>query len=84
MKTHEKNYFTHDLELVPIVFVLKNWKNYINDEKFEVFSDHEFEAFLHTKKVKAPSELKDGMYRELRLLVTLSSREGERCGKYFQ
>ena len=27
LKTHEKNYLTHDLELAPIVFALKIWRH---------------------------------------------------------
>ena len=29
LKNHEKNYLTHDLEMVAIVFALKNWRHYL-------------------------------------------------------
>ena len=29
LKTHEKNYATHDLELLAIVFALKIWRHYL-------------------------------------------------------
>ena len=28
LKSHEKNYLTHDLELASIVFTLKIWRHY--------------------------------------------------------
>ena len=39
-ETHERNYPTHDLELVVVVFALKMWRHYLLGSKFEVFSDH--------------------------------------------
>ena len=32
LKKHETNYPTHDLELAPIVFVLKIWRHYFYEE----------------------------------------------------
>ena len=40
LKTHEKNYPTHNLELAAVVFALKSWRHYLYGERFEVFSDH--------------------------------------------
>nr|KYP67726.1 Retrovirus-related Pol polyprotein from transposon 17.6 [Cajanus cajan]KYP67729.1 Retrovirus-related Pol polyprotein from transposon 17.6 [Cajanus cajan] len=40
LKIHEKNYPTHDLELVVVVFTLKIWRHYLYGSKFEVLSDH--------------------------------------------
>lgn len=40
LKLHEKNYATHDLELVVVVFVLKLWRHYLNGSKFEVYTYH--------------------------------------------
>ena len=37
LRTHEKNYPTHDLELAAVVFVLKIWRHYLYSSKFEVF-----------------------------------------------
>ncbi|GJW65779.1 putative reverse transcriptase domain-containing protein [Tanacetum coccineum] len=31
LKTHEKNYTTHDLELGAVVFALKTWRHYLGD-----------------------------------------------------
>ncbi|MCI70851.1 RNA-directed DNA polymerase (Reverse transcriptase), partial [Trifolium medium] len=38
LKTHERNYPTHDLELVAVVFTLKIWRHYLYGSRFEVFS----------------------------------------------
>src|SRR3954462_3878135 len=40
LRIHEKNYPTHDLELVAVVFVFKIWRHYLYGSRFEVFSDH--------------------------------------------
>jgi len=49
-KLHEKNYPTHDLELVAVVFVLKIWRYYLNCSKFEVSSDHESLKYMFDQK----------------------------------
>lgn len=46
LKTHEKNYPTHDLELAAIVFSLKIWRHYLYGCSFEVFSDHKSLKYL--------------------------------------
>ena len=38
LKNHERNYPTHDMELVAIVFALKIWCHNLYGEQFEVFS----------------------------------------------
>ena len=40
LKNHERNYPTHDMELVAIVFALNIWSHYLYSEKIEVFSYH--------------------------------------------
>jgi len=46
----ERNYPTHDLELVTKVFALKIWRHYLFDSKFKVFSDHESLDYLFSQK----------------------------------
>jgi hypothetical protein len=36
LKEHEKNYVTHDLELVAIVHALKMWRHYLMGKRFEL------------------------------------------------
>ncbi|GJQ92512.1 reverse transcriptase domain-containing protein [Tanacetum coccineum] len=40
LKTHEKNYTTHDLELGAVVFALKTWRNYMYGIKSVIYIDH--------------------------------------------
>ena len=40
LKSHEKNYPTHDLELAPIIFALKIWRHYLYGEKCFIYTDH--------------------------------------------
>jgi len=40
LKTYERNYLTHDLELVIVVFTLEIWRNYLYGVHCEVFTDH--------------------------------------------
>ena len=34
LRTHEKNYPTHDLELSAVVFMLKIWRHYLYGSRF--------------------------------------------------
>ncbi|GKE60972.1 putative reverse transcriptase domain-containing protein [Tanacetum coccineum] len=40
LKTHEKNYTTHDLELGSFVFALRIWRHYLYDTKCTMYTDH--------------------------------------------
>ncbi|WMV32761.1 hypothetical protein MTR67_026146 [Solanum verrucosum] len=40
LKTHEKNYPTHDLKLVAVVFLLELWRHYLYGVHCEIFTDH--------------------------------------------
>ena len=40
VKEHEKNYATHDLELVAILHALKMWRHYLMGRIFELKTDH--------------------------------------------
>ena len=40
LKGREKNYATHDLELVAIVHALKMWRHYLMGRRFEPRTDH--------------------------------------------
>ena len=50
LKNHERNYPTHDMELVTIVFALKIWHHYLYGEQFEVFSDHKSLKYIFTRR----------------------------------
>ncbi|GJS38292.1 putative nucleotidyltransferase, ribonuclease H [Tanacetum coccineum] len=40
LKSHEKNYTTHDLELGTVVFALKIWRHYLYGTKSVIYTDH--------------------------------------------
>ena len=50
LKTNERNYLTHDLELTAVVFAIMIWRNYLFGSKFEVFSDHKSLKYLFSQK----------------------------------
>ncbi|XP_052193963.1 uncharacterized protein LOC127802285 [Diospyros lotus] len=50
LKTHERNYPTHDLELAIVVFALKIWRHYLYGEKFKIFTDHKSLQYVFSQK----------------------------------
>ena len=49
LKVHERNYPTHDLELVANVFALKIWRHYLDGAQFRV-NDHKSLKYLFDQK----------------------------------
>ena len=50
LKSHEKNYPTHDLELVAIVFALKIWRHYLYGAKYFIYTDHKSLKYLSSQR----------------------------------
>ena len=50
LKSHERNYPTHDLELVAVVFALKIWRYYLYGKKYRIFTDHKSLKYALTQK----------------------------------
>ena len=50
LKPHEKNYPTHDIELVAIVFTLKIWRHYLYGEKCFIYTDHKNLKYLPSQR----------------------------------
>jgi len=50
LKVHEKNYPTHDLELIAVVFAIKTWRHSLYGSRFQVFSDRKILKYLFDKK----------------------------------
>lgn len=51
LKVHEKNYPTHDLELVVVVFALKMWRHYLYGVNLDVFTHHKSLQYVFTQRV---------------------------------
>ena len=49
LKVHEKNYPTHDLELVVVVHALKTWRHYLYGQKWDIYTDHKSLKYIFTK-----------------------------------
>jgi hypothetical protein len=50
LKHHERNYHTHDLELVSVVHALKVWRHYLMGKHWDVFTDHKSLKYIFTQK----------------------------------
>lgn len=50
LKTHERNYPTHDLELAAVIFALNLWRHYLYGESCEIYTDHKSLKYLFTQK----------------------------------
>ena len=50
LKVHEKNYPTHELDLVEVVFLLKIWRHYLYCVHLDVFSDHKSLQYVFNQK----------------------------------
>ena len=48
LKVDEKNYPTHHLEFVAVVFVLKLWRHYLYGVHVDVFTDHKSLQYVFT------------------------------------
>ena len=50
LKSYEKNYPTHDLELATMVFALKIWRHFLFCETCEIFTNHKSLKYLFSQK----------------------------------
>ncbi|GJW17354.1 putative reverse transcriptase domain-containing protein [Tanacetum coccineum] len=50
LKVYEKNYTTHDLELVAVVFALKIWRHYLYGTKSVIYTDHKSLQHIFSQK----------------------------------
>ena len=50
LKVHENNYPTHDLELVVVMFALKQLRNYLYRVHVDVFTDHKSFQYVFIQK----------------------------------
>jgi hypothetical protein len=64
LKTHERNYPTHDLELAVVIFALKTWRHYLLGDRVLIYTDHKSLKYIFTQK-----ELNMRQRRWLELMV---------------
>ncbi|GJR19183.1 putative reverse transcriptase domain-containing protein [Tanacetum coccineum] len=69
LKTHEKNYTTHDLELGAVVFALKIWRHCLYRTKSIIYTDH--------KSLQCIFDQKDLNMHQRRWIELLSDYERE-------
>ncbi|CAN4093783.1 unnamed protein product [Withania somnifera] len=50
LRPHEKNYPTHDLELVAVVFALKIWRHYLYGVHVDIYTDHKSLQYIFKQK----------------------------------
>ncbi|GJY48437.1 putative reverse transcriptase domain-containing protein [Tanacetum coccineum] len=50
LNIHEKNYTTHDLELVAVVFALKTWRYYLYGMKSVIYTNHKSLQYIFDQK----------------------------------
>ena len=50
LKSYEKNYPTHDLELTAVVFALKIWRHYLYGAPCKIYTDHQSLKYILLKR----------------------------------
>ena len=50
LKPQEKNYLTHDLKLVAVVFALKIWRHYLYGVHVDIFTDYKSLQYVFTQR----------------------------------
>ncbi|WMV33598.1 hypothetical protein MTR67_026983, partial [Solanum verrucosum] len=73
LKVHERNYPTHYLELLAVVFALKIWRHYLYGVKCEVFIDHHSLQHVFTQE---DLNLRHRRWMELLKALGISERGG--------
>uniref|UniRef100_J3MEG0 Reverse transcriptase RNase H-like domain-containing protein n=1 Tax=Oryza brachyantha TaxID=4533 RepID=J3MEG0_ORYBR len=88
LKSHEKNYPTHDLELAAVVFALKIWRHYLYGELCDIFTDHKSLKCVAQQEIQmniqsSSSECVREAQQHDRLLSGMRKRILEGCSSEF-
>ncbi|GKF47045.1 putative reverse transcriptase domain-containing protein [Tanacetum coccineum] len=75
LKTHEKNYTTHDLELGAVVFALKTWRHYLYGTKSCEICYHPGKANVVADALSRKERLKPRRVRALAMTVEIGMKE---------
>ena len=73
LKSHERNYPTHDLESAAVVFALKIWRYYLYGARFGVYSDHKFKIPIDLARLELETTTVDGVLERLRFHPSIPS-----------
>lgn len=49
LKVYQRNYLTHDLELLAVLFALKIWRHYLHHVHVDIFLDHKCLQYMFTQ-----------------------------------
>ena len=50
LKDFDKNYPTHDLELIVMIFALKMWKHFLYSVRCDIYTNHKNQKYIFTQK----------------------------------
>ena len=50
LKSHEKKYTVHELELATVILAQKLWRHYLVSEKCKIYTDHKSLKYIFTQK----------------------------------
>jgi len=50
LKSHEKNYPTHDLEQAEVIFALKIWRRYLLGDQVLIYTEHKGLKYIFIQK----------------------------------
>nr|GEW63938.1 putative reverse transcriptase domain-containing protein [Tanacetum cinerariifolium] len=75
LKTHEKNYTMHDLELGAVVFALKIWRHYLYAMKNVIYTDHKRKANVVVVALSMKERVKLKRVRAMSMTIQSSIKE---------
>jgi hypothetical protein len=52
LKRNKRNYHTHDLELVVVVFALTSWRHYLYGETCDIYTDHKSLKYIFMRELR--------------------------------
>jgi hypothetical protein len=65
LRSHEKNYPTHDLELAAVIHALKIWRHYLMGIHCNIYTDHKSQIYIHTSRPEYETNTMAGINQRL-------------------
>ncbi|RDX63907.1 Retrovirus-related Pol polyprotein from transposon 17.6, partial [Mucuna pruriens] len=87
LKTHERNYPSHDLELETVVFALKIWRHYLCGSRFErrwlkYLKDFDFTLSYHPGKANVVADTLSKKYLHMFALMIRECEIGQQTNPF--